>query len=848
MAVPYHAPLGVLCVGGILVAFSLAGVVYAQVSDWEYLDIAIDLVGQERQPHDDGSDLLMLTLEVTNNGDGVLHEDGVSVTLRTLDGNDVLRYDRTYWTAGPMTESCPEDVRSVGAGLTKTWNVCFEIPEGAEPDFLGVIYSDPDVGHIVQFDSDQSPSCLDRFYDILCAPYALDGGVAIPDSCRFDYFGELWMCGTIQEGGAVSRPAVLDSKLRPDCARFDALGEAYDIAVTEISGRTYAFVAAPYDDGVQVIDVTDPARPTPTSSVFAGQAGFDALTNPTAITVTEISGRTYALVLALYDGGVQVIDVTDPANPAPTSSILGGSYLGVLSNPYAITTTEISGRTYALIAGRDGSGIMDVSSPARPAPVFGDFGYSSVMTNPYSWVGPDDPGYLTDVAVTSISGGTYALVTSRHYDVHTSSAADPDSSWTVESRGHDAVQIVDITDPASPVLVTRVVDGQGGFEALAAPIGIAIQEISGQTYAFVASIEDDAVQVIDVTDPASPTPASSVFDGQDGFDALDDPINIAIQEISGQTYAFVASIEDDAVQVIDVTDPASPTPASSVFDGQDGFDALDDPINIAIQEISGQTYAFVAASNIDGIQVIDVTDPASPTPTSSVFHGDIVAAAGGNAPTGTAAAGGDLVVSYRTADDPAHYGLRSWLADNEDAIIDADSVTCYLALPDDISVVFEACGEANAWYSSATGRITMCYELADRYTDTLSQYDTGSAPLTVAGALHWVFMHELGHAIIDIYDLPITGQEEDSADQFATLMLLKEGRRGAADLLSTALVYGSATGYTPYWDAHSLDYQRYYDMLCLLYGKHHNDDIGASVEHLIPESRAVRCQVSIKMR
>ena len=531
-----YATLGILGVGGILAAFGLAGTVHAQISDWEYLDIAIDLTERTRGPYVDGTDLLILTLEVTNNADGMARVDGASVSLRIQDGDDHLRYGRTPWPTGPMAESCPADIRPVGAGLTETWNVCFLIPEGLEPDFLGIIHSDPDAGHIAQFDSGQDASCLDTYYDILCAPYALDGGVTIPDFCRFDYFAETWTCDDAQ-GDDIVETAGLRS--RADCSRFDALGKASEIAVAEISGRTYAFVAAPFDDGVQVIDVTDPASPVPASSVFDGQDGFDALAGANGVTVAEISSRTYALATATYDGSVQVIDVTDPASPVPASS---------------------------------------------------------------------------------------------------------------------------------------------------------------------------------------------------------------------------------------------------------------------------------------------------------VFYGDAVAAAGRDD-----TAGGGVVVSYREADDPIHYGLRSWLADNEDIIIDADSVACYLDLPRDVSVVFEACGEANAWYSSATGDITMCYELADRYTGIFRQFSSDSAPLAVAGSLHWVFMHELGHAVIDAYDLPITGQEEDSADQFAAMMLLEEGRWGAGALLSAAYVYGSAPGYTPYWDTHSLNYQRHYDMLCLLYGKHHDNEIGWQAADLIPESRAARC-------
>lgn len=34
-----------------------------------------------------------------------------------------------------------------------------------------------------------------------------------------------------------------------------------------------------------------------------------------------------------------------------------------------------------------------------------------------------------------------------------------------------------------------------------------------------------------------------------------------------------------------------------------------------------------------------------------------------------------------------------------------------------------------------------------------------------------MLFHELGHAFISLYDLPITGREEDAVDQFAAILL-----------------------------------------------------------------------------
>ena len=49
------------------------------------------------------------------------------------------------------------------------------------------------------------------------------------------------------------------------------------IATTTIGSSTYALVASYSDDGVQVIDITNPHQPTATSSITDGAGGYTEL-------------------------------------------------------------------------------------------------------------------------------------------------------------------------------------------------------------------------------------------------------------------------------------------------------------------------------------------------------------------------------------------------------------------------------------------------------------------------------------------------------------------------------------------------------------------------------------------
>ena len=69
----------------------------------------------------------------------------------------------------------------------------------------------------------------------------------------------------------------------------------------------------------------------------------------------------------------------------------------------------------------------------------------------------------------------------------------------------------------------------------------------------MASETDDGVQIIDITDPSNPDPASAISDGSK-YTELHGAKSIAI--VAGSpTYALVASEVDDGVQIIQLSTP-----------------------------------------------------------------------------------------------------------------------------------------------------------------------------------------------------------------------------------------------------------------------------------------------------
>ena len=104
------------------------------------------------------------------------------------------------------------------------------------------------------------------------------------------------------------------------------------------------------------------------------------------------------------------------------------------------------------------------------------------------------------------------------------------------------------------------------------------------------------------------------------------------------------------------------------------------------------------------------------------------------------------------------------------------------------------------------------------------------AEVRIGGAVG-VMLHELGHALFDIQDIPLFGREEDGADQIAGLKMLQFGPKVAqVTIKGTYNVWHHLNAdrlrkrkgqITPVDEAdeHSISIQRAWNFLCLAYGK-----------------------------
>ncbi|MFJ6761022.1 MULTISPECIES: DUF4344 domain-containing metallopeptidase [unclassified Streptomyces] len=226
---------------------------------------------------------------------------------------------------------------------------------------------------------------------------------------------------------------------------------------------------------------------------------------------------------------------------------------------------------------------------------------------------------------------------------------------------------------------------------------------------------------------------------------------------------------------------------------------------------------------------------------------------------------GRLIPRYDTGRTAQDRRIQRFLQDNEVLERIAGFVNDRIALSYDVPVIAKSCGGANASWDPQARDITYCYELVEEtrpiFQEQAAREGSGSPAERAAavdddiiGFSNGVLLHELGHGLVDMYDLPITGKEEDAVDQLATLLLATGGERHIDYAVSTLNTLGALADAQEagdlsglFSDEHSLSAQRFYNEICWLYGS--DPEAFRSVviavgnpDGVLPELRAEGCR------
>jgi hypothetical protein len=206
-----------------------------------------------------------------------------------------------------------------------------------------------------------------------------------------------------------------------------------------------------------------------------------------------------------------------------------------------------------------------------------------------------------------------------------------------------------------------------------------------------------------------------------------------------------------------------------------------------------------------------------------------------------------FTVTYNKSENRAHEQYRKLFQTEKIFETVAANLNNTVRIPTTVVIETVDCGTINAFYDPNSNRIIVCYELLDYFVDTFKSTakDDKQLGAAVIGALMFTFYHETGHGLIHLLDLPAVGREEDSVDQLATLTLISMGDEGVQMAESGAYWFqlqSKGTEHrTPFWDEHGFDGQRFYNIMCLIYGSNPDKYKSFTKSGDLPMERARRC-------
>ncbi|MET7301649.1 DUF4344 domain-containing metallopeptidase [Embleya sp. NPDC005575] len=228
-------------------------------------------------------------------------------------------------------------------------------------------------------------------------------------------------------------------------------------------------------------------------------------------------------------------------------------------------------------------------------------------------------------------------------------------------------------------------------------------------------------------------------------------------------------------------------------------------------------------------------------------------------PTGSPGSAG-FEVSYEPPAD-ADRAEAGFLRDRKALESVADALDRFVRLTHRVPVVARSCGGEGSGYDPNSRRVEICYDQAAEERRLFERAGRHPADAEVAAVMVETLYHEAGHVLIDELALQLADRaEEDAADRFAALLMLRQGPEGERQLLAAVEEYelsaadgdtdgdrgtgsesGDGGGSGGARDEHAPDRLRAANHLCYLYGSAPDRNPEAATSPLLTPARAAGC-------
>lgn len=140
-----------------------------------------------------------------------------------------------------------------------------------------------------------------------------------------------------------------------------------------------------------------------------------------------------------------------------------------------------------------------------------------------------------------------------------------------------------------------------------------------------------------------------------------------------------------------------------------------------------------------------------------------------------AAAQGRWLSAYPRVKDPQYNVLRDIYVRQDVLGEMLEPLNQDYPVPRDVTLELAECGTPGAFYDPSRATVQMCYEFLMELFESLEGVDEDQLETLFAGAFAVVMLHQVGHAVIDVLDLPVTVPAEEAADQVIAVSAAAKG-------------------------------------------------------------------------
>lgn len=187
-----------------------------------------------------------------------------------------------------------------------------------------------------------------------------------------------------------------------------------------------------------------------------------------------------------------------------------------------------------------------------------------------------------------------------------------------------------------------------------------------------------------------------------------------------------------------------------------------------------------------------------------------------------------IILKFISPKNKRFNSTESIVKDNELIKKSVEVINRTFILPESLLVNFSE-GDG-PYYDPNTSTITMNYDfilyLAGQYIKKHPKASSATLFNFTTDAIQFFLYHEIAHALISLYHLPIVSNEEIAADNLAVILTLEYTDDGYNVVMNSAELFdildqeNEKYDEDELWDEHALDSQRFYNIICLTYGRY----------------------------